>query len=243
VVLVQPHIATDGRTRSTGARPDDHPGRYRKRFTVQLREHRLGNVVIAAPIGGSLGVGELIEVVPAAGGCKISGDLIDRGRIVNQLALATVELDELALLAYGRGWHDGHERQVEQSGEVGLADCGRPGGRLDQCGAFGDPVVAQAVQHQRPCQSMLQAAGRMHRLVLQIQVDAPLDRQRIWMQMSVGAAIRIRLYLRDRPFQPGAVVRIGHHRQITGGCPARVIRQIVRQRSGRRSPARWASPI
>ena len=36
-----------------------------KRLAAQLIKHRLGNVVVAAPVGGPFGVGELVEVVPA----------------------------------------------------------------------------------------------------------------------------------------------------------------------------------
>ena len=56
-----------------------------------------------------------------------------------------------------------------------------------------DPAVAQAVQEQRARQPMLQRAGGMHRLVLEVEVDAPLDRQREGVQMGVGRAIRVGL--------------------------------------------------
>jgi hypothetical protein len=46
--------------------PDDDPVRHRVRFQRQLLEDRLGDVVVAPPVGGPLGVAELVQVVPAA---------------------------------------------------------------------------------------------------------------------------------------------------------------------------------
>jgi hypothetical protein len=34
-------------------------------LAAHLDEYRLGDVVVTAPIGGSFGVGELVQVVPA----------------------------------------------------------------------------------------------------------------------------------------------------------------------------------
>jgi hypothetical protein len=34
-------------------------------LVAHLKEYRLRDVVVAAPIGGSFGVGELVQVVPA----------------------------------------------------------------------------------------------------------------------------------------------------------------------------------
>ena len=124
--LAQPHIAADGGARPAGASPHDDPVRYRKRLAAQLSKHRLGNVVIAAPVGSPFGVCELIQVVAAIALGKIGRHLIDRCRILHQLALTAVELDQLAFLTNGRGRHHGHERQLEQPREVGLADRRRP---------------------------------------------------------------------------------------------------------------------
>ena len=35
------------------------------RLLAHLLEDRLGDVVVAAPVGGALGVGELVQIVPA----------------------------------------------------------------------------------------------------------------------------------------------------------------------------------
>src|SRR4029453_4691933 len=160
-VLLQPRIASDGGTRAAGAGPDDHPARYRKRLLAQLPKHRFGNVVIAAPVGGPRGVGELVGVMAAAAGCEISRPLIDGCRILDQVAAPAIELDQFDLLLYGRGRHHSHERQVEQPRKVNLPDCRRPGRCLNEGGASVDQVVAQPVEHQRPRQSMLETSGGM----------------------------------------------------------------------------------
>ena len=214
VVLLQAGVAANGGAGAAGASSDDDPGRYGKRLAAQLIKYRLGDVVVAPPVGGPFGVSELVEVVPAAARRKISRDLVDRCRILDERALPTVELDQLDLLLYGRCRHHSHERHIDQPGEIGLADCGGSGGSLDECGALMDPVVAEAIKHQGSGQPMLQAAGWMHRLVFQIETDTPVRRQRKGVHVSIGAAIRVRLDLPDRPFRPGAIALISllHHR-------------------------------
>ena len=62
VALVTQKPSDRGRgATSTGA--DHDPGRYRRRFTAHLVEHRFRDVVIATPVGGAFGVGKLIHVV------------------------------------------------------------------------------------------------------------------------------------------------------------------------------------
>src|SRR6185436_15946936 len=134
--------------------------------------------------GGPFGVCELVEVVPLATGRKIGRYLIDRRRIFDEVAAPAVELDQLALLSYGRCRHHSDKRQIEQPGEVGLTDRGGPRRRLNERGALIDPVVAEAIEHQGTRQPMLQAPGRMDRLVLQIEIDAPPWRQRERVQVS-----------------------------------------------------------
>src|SRR4029453_1124500 len=110
-VLLQPRIASDGGTRTTGASPDHYPVWYGELLPAQLRKHRLGDVFVATPVGGPFGIGELVEVVPAAPGCQIGRHMVDRRRILDQVAASAVELDQLAFFAYGRGRHHSHERQ------------------------------------------------------------------------------------------------------------------------------------
>ena len=64
----------------------------------QLLEDRLGDVVVAAPVGGPLGVGELVEVVPAGLVGQPPRLVVDRRRVVDQVAAAALELDQRDLL-------------------------------------------------------------------------------------------------------------------------------------------------
>src|SRR5260370_4168407 len=48
----------------------------------------------------------------------------------------------------------------------------------------------------------------MHRLVLEVKVDAPLGRQREHMQVGVGAAVGVGLHLADRLGDPGPADRV-----------------------------------
>src|SRR3712207_7393622 len=61
-----------------------------------------------------------------------------------------------------------------------------PAGGLDDGAALGDPPRAQRVQEQRARQAVLEAAGRVRRLVLEVEVDPPLRRQRVDQQVGVG---------------------------------------------------------
>ena len=56
-----------------GARADDDPLRQRMPLEGELLEDRLGDVVVAPPVGGPLGEGELVQVVPAALGGQPAG--------------------------------------------------------------------------------------------------------------------------------------------------------------------------
>ena len=76
-ILLQPHVAADGRAGPAGAGTDDDPGRHWERLATQLGEHRLGDVVVAAPVGCPFGIGELVQVVPTGAGRQIRSHLID----------------------------------------------------------------------------------------------------------------------------------------------------------------------
>src|SRR5699024_8421545 len=56
-------IAADGRRGTAGTRPHHDPFRVGVAFHGQLFEDRHGDVVVAAPVGGPFGVGELVHVV------------------------------------------------------------------------------------------------------------------------------------------------------------------------------------
>ena len=138
-------------------------------------EDRLGDVVVAAPVGGPLGVGELVEVVPAGLVGEPPRLVVDRapgrrrggsGRPGTRSAsIFSGDVDRR---------HHRDERQAEQPGEVRLGHRGRARGRLDDRGALADPAVAQRVEEQRPGQPVLQRAGRVDRLVLEVEVDVPV---------------------------------------------------------------------
>ena len=215
------------------------------RSSASWLEDRLGDVVVAPPVGGPLGVGELVEVVAAATRRRAGGPRRRcPGVVLDEVAAAAVELDQRDLLGAGRRRHDRDERQPEHAGEVGLADRRRPARGLDDGAALGDLPRAEPVQEQRPGQPVLEAAGRVGRLVLQVEVDAPLRRQRIDQQVGVGAAPRVGLHRRDgavdpRPADGVGAVDVGRAR---GGSHPRMITHPAAQFDGQTHPRVVASP-
>ena len=175
-----------------------------------LAEDRLRDVVVAAPVGRALGEGELVEEVSAALGRQPLRLVVHRRRVVDQVTRRSLGLDQRDLLGARAGRHHGDERQAEEAREVGLGDGRRAGGGLDDRRPFDDPAVAQAVQEQRACEPMLERSGRVHRLVLEVQVDVPVLGQRKGVQMRVGRPIGIGFDATDglvRPRSRAAGVR------------------------------------
>src|SRR5690606_19113580 len=122
----------------------------------QLTEHALGDVVVAAPVGGPLGERELVQVVTAAlrrQSARLGRDLRCQR---DEVAAAAVELDEVDLLLARRPGHDRHERQAEHPREVGLGDGGRATGGLYERGALADQTVYEAVEDQRTRKAVLE---------------------------------------------------------------------------------------
>src|SRR5690606_1450828 len=64
-VLAVADVAADGRAGAAGAGADHYPGGFGVRFQAHLVEDRFGDVVVAPPVGGALGVGELVHEVAA----------------------------------------------------------------------------------------------------------------------------------------------------------------------------------
>src|SRR5680860_586452 len=159
---------------------------------------------LAAETGGPLGVGELVHVVATGLGRQPFGLVVDRARILDQVATTAVELDQLDLLPRRAGWHHRDERETEQPGEVRLGHRGRPRRRLDDRRTLVDPPVAQGVEEQRPREPVLQRSGGVHRLVLEVQVDPPRGWQREHVKVRVRGAVAVRLDLPDRLVHPGA---------------------------------------
>jgi hypothetical protein len=112
----------------------------------ELRVDRLGDVVVAAPVGGPLGVRELVQKMPAQVGGQPARGRHHGGRIRDEVALRSLELDERDLLRRRLLRHHRDERQPEHAREVRLADRRRPRGRLDHGRVRADPAVAQGVQ-------------------------------------------------------------------------------------------------
>ncbi len=112
-------------------RAADHPGGHGVGLERHLREHRLGDVVVAAPVGRPLGEGELVHEVPAGLARRGAGRRRRRrSELGDEVAAAAVELDQLDLLGLVSGHHR-DELEPEQAREVRLADRRRPAGRLD----------------------------------------------------------------------------------------------------------------
>ena len=84
-------------------------------------------------------------------------------------------------------------------------------------GALRDQAAAQAVEEQRPRQPVLERAGRVRRLVLEIEVDAGQGRDRHGVQVRVGGARLVGLELADRLDHPAAlgVPRLIHLHQAS----------------------------
>ena len=81
---------------------DHDPARDRVPLARHLLEDRLGDVVVAAPVGGPLGIGELVEVVAAALVGQPARHVVDLAGVVDEVALAALALDQGDLLRAGR---------------------------------------------------------------------------------------------------------------------------------------------
>ena len=196
-------VPSDRRARPACAGADDDPRGDRMPLEGHLGEDRLRDVVVAAPIGRALREGELIQEVSAELGRQPLRLGIHDRRVVDQVARPSLRLDQRDLLGARRSRHDGDERQAQEAGEVRLRDGRRAARRLDDRRSLGDPAVAQAVEEQRAGESMLEGARRVHRLVLQVEIDAPLGRKREGVQMGVGRPVGVRLEPGDRLVRPG----------------------------------------
>jgi len=94
------------------------------RLESHLGERRFGDVVVAAPVGGPLGVGELVEEMPIQLARQPGRDVGDGGRVVDEVAAAAFALDERDLGRGGGARHDGDKRHSDQPREVGLGHRG-----------------------------------------------------------------------------------------------------------------------
>ena len=188
---------------------DDPVGdRVRPRACIWL-EDALGDVVVAAPVGGALGIGELVEVVAAGLRRQARGGVVDVGRMLDEVAAAAEALDRLDLGPAGAARHHRDEGQAEELGEIGLGDGGRAGGRLDQRGPRADAAVADAIEEERTRQPVLEAAGRMRDFVLEVDGDAAEPAEGGLEEMGVGRAASVALQEVDGVARPVPVASAG----------------------------------
>ena len=64
-MLLQADEPADGCRRTAGPGSANNPAWDLMYLLIHLGEDAFGNIVVAAPVGGALGVGELVHVVPA----------------------------------------------------------------------------------------------------------------------------------------------------------------------------------
>ena len=166
-------VAPDRGRGPSGAGADDDPGRHGMAFQRHLLEDRLGDVVVAPPVGGPLGVRELIDVQTTALRREPRRFGVDGRGVGDDVAPTSLLLDQGQLLRRDGRRDDGDEGQVEHASEVRLADRRGSGRGLDDRDALVDPPVAEPIEEQRARQPVLQRARRMGGLVLQVEVDAP----------------------------------------------------------------------
>ena len=96
--------------------------RHRIRLTLHLMENTVGDIIVAAPVGGAFGIGELIHIVTVQfvrqllrGGVNLAG-AFDK---VGATAIKR-NLFDFAFCRAGRHYRD--KRQAEQSGEPGFGN-------------------------------------------------------------------------------------------------------------------------
>lgn len=208
VVLHVVDVAGDGRGGAAGTGGGDDPGGLGEALQLELTEDGFGDVVVASPVRGPLGVGELVHVVAAGLHSEASRLLVHLPGVVHEVTAAPVELDQTDLLGAGRAGHDGDEGDADQLGEVRLGDGSGATGGLDDGAVRPDPAVAQAVEEEGAGETVFEAAGGVGRLVLEVQVDAPSLGQREAQQMGVGGAVGVGLDLAHGFFEPGAVLAV-----------------------------------
>ena len=192
---------------TTGAGAAHDPFRHRVRLFSHLLEDGLGDVVVGAPVGGAFGVGELVHEVAAGLARKPFRFAVQVAGALHQMAAATMKFDGGNLFRRGAGRDHRDERQPQQTGEIGLGHGGGTTGRLDHRATFAQPAVGQRVQEQRACQTVLEAAGRVAGLVLQIDVDTREAGQVDRDQVGIGRAVEVGFDLADGRRHPGT---LGH---------------------------------
>jgi hypothetical protein len=112
---------------------------------------------------------------------KLARDVVDGRGILDEVAASAEELDLRNLFRAGR--------------------C------LDDRRARADPAIAQTIEEERAREPVLERAGGMRRLVLEIERDARDAGHRHLQEMRVGRAVEVRLDPPHRLVQPGVSAR------------------------------------
>ena len=134
--------APDGAGRPAGACTADDPVRRRDAAFPALADDGLGNVVVAAPVGGAAGQPELVQVAGAEPPSQRTGMVGGILAGFEQLA-ATAQVDDLALLGERRGpRHHRDEGNAQPPGEPCLGDGGAAGRGIDRRLALAQLAVA-----------------------------------------------------------------------------------------------------
>ena len=186
-------IAPDRGRGAAGAGAHHHPFGFGKFLKLHLLKDAFGDIVVAAPIGCALGIGELVQIMPARVRGDPGRDLIDLGWLIDQFAAPAKAPDRRQLGLAGGFGHDRDKGQAQKIGEIGLGDGGRTRRGFDQRGAAPDAAVADAVKKQRPRQPVLEAAGRMRAFILEIDRDIGQALKRRLDQMRVSRAVAVAL--------------------------------------------------
>jgi len=90
------------------------------RLAAHLLEDGFRDVVVAAPVGGPLRVGELVHVVAVALARQPLGLGVQLGGIADEVAAAAIELDLRDLGGRRAARHHRDEGQAQKAREIGL---------------------------------------------------------------------------------------------------------------------------
>ena len=193
--LLVAHVAAKSGRSAAGTGAADDPVRHRIGFVRHLGENGVGDIIVAAPVCGALGIGELVHVMTIQLLRQTLGFVVNGGRIVHQVAAPAIEFDGANFFLRGALGHHRDEGQAQQAGKIGLGHSGATAGCLDDGAAFAYPAIAQTVQKQGARQPVLEAAGGVSGFVLEIELYLRRagDGQRN--QMRVAGAIEIGLDL------------------------------------------------
>ncbi|MNK94002.1 hypothetical protein D3C87_1141920 [compost metagenome] len=226
-MLAITHVSAQGGRGAAGTGAGNQPARFGMLLETHLLKDRLGNVVVRSPVGGAFGVGELVDEVPVVFASQALGLGVDLGRIVYQVALATIE-GNLRDLFLGRGRrHHRNERQAQHAREVRFGNRRRTAGCFNDRRAGFEPAVTQRIKEQRTGQTVLETARGVAGFILEVQLDARKTRQRQGDQVGVGAALEIGFDDPDRFAGPLSVV--AHDGFLVESGRSRPLTRLIQQ--------------